>query len=203
MSKRATAETTTPAGTGQCIGYARVSTDQQTTALQTDALRAAGCTRIFLETASGALDARPELAKALDHLRPGDTLVVWKLDRLGRSLRHLIETIKGLQDRGVAFRSISEDVNTLTPGGKLVFHIFGALAEFERDLIRERTRAGLEAARARGRQGGRRAVLTPQKLAVAKQMYDAKQHTMAVIAATVGVSRASIYRALRPPAVAS
>ena len=123
------------------LGYARVSTADQRPELQLDALRAAGCYRIFVDTASGALDDRPELAKALDHLRPGDTLVVWKLDRLGRSLRHLIDTPGALQQREVGFRSLQESLEATTPGGKLIFHIFGALAEFERDLIRQRTQA--------------------------------------------------------------
>ena len=134
---------------GHLLGYARVSTGDQSPDLQLDALRAAGCYRVFVDTASGALAARPELAKVLDQLRPGDTLVVWKLDRLGRSLRHLIDTVSELERRDVGFKSLRESVDTTTPGGRLVFHLFGALAEFERDLIRERTAAGL-AARAPG-----------------------------------------------------
>ena len=184
---------------GHRLGYARVSTLDQHPDLQLDALAAAGCYRVFVDTASGALDARPELGKVLDQLRPGDTLVVWKLDRLGRSLRHLIETVGALAARGVGFTSLQEHLDTTTPGGKLVFHLFGALAEFERDLIRERTGAGLAAARARGRVGGRPPRMTPQKLAVARQLYESRQHTVAAIAKTVGVSRASIYRHLRPP----
>jgi DNA invertase Pin-like site-specific DNA recombinase len=122
--------------------------------------------------------------------------VVWKLDRLGRSLRHLIDTIRALEERGVGFRSLQEQVDTTTPGGRLVFHVFGALAEFERDLIRERTHAGLAAARARGRRGGRPSVMTAEKLRAARQLYDARQHTIAEIAATLGVSRATVYRSL-------
>jgi DNA invertase Pin-like site-specific DNA recombinase len=183
---------------GHRLGYARVSTGDQSPDLQLDALRAAGCYRVFVDTASGALAARPELAQVLDQLRPGDTLVVWKLDRLGRSLRHLIDTVGELERRGIGFKSLRESVDTTTPGGRLVFHLFGALAEFERDLLRERTAAGLAAARARGRTGGRPPVLTPQKLAVARQLYDSRQHTVAAIAATLGVSRASLYRHLRP-----
>jgi DNA invertase Pin-like site-specific DNA recombinase len=137
------------------IGYARVSTGEQTLALQLDALAQAGCGKVFTETASGATADRPALGQALAYLREGDTLVVWRLDRLGRSLPHLIETVAALRERGVGFRSLTEQVDTTTPGGKLVFHVFGALAEFERDLIRERTHAGLAAARARGRTGGR------------------------------------------------
>jgi len=136
------------------------STTEQSPTLQLDALQAAGCERVFTEEASGAVAERPELARALDHLRPVDTLVVWKLDRLGRSLRHLIDTVRGLEDRGVGFCSLQEQVDTTTPGGHLVFHVFGALAECERDLIRERTHAGLAAAR--GRRGGRPTVMTPE-----------------------------------------
>jgi DNA invertase Pin-like site-specific DNA recombinase len=181
---------------GDLIGYTRVSTTEQNPALQLDALHAAGCERVFCEEASGAAAERPELARALDHLRAGDTLVVWKLDRLGRSLRHLIDTVRALEDRGVGFRSLQEQVDTTTPGGRLVFHVFGALAEFERDLIRERTHAGLAAARARGRRGGRPSVMTAEKLRAARQLYDARQHTIAEIAATLGVSRATVYRSL-------
>src|SRR6184192_4901132 len=139
----------------ELVGYARISTGEQNAALQLDALKAGGCTRIYTDTASGALERRPQLERLLDHLRAGDTLVVWRLDRLGRSLRHLIETVGELAERGVGFRSLRESIDTTTSGGKLLFHIFGALAEFERDLIRERTQAGLAAARARGRKGGR------------------------------------------------
>src|SRR4249919_976304 len=142
------------------LGYARVSTHDQTLALQQDALTQAGCDRIFTDTASGAKAERQGLEEALSHVRRGDTLVVWKLDRLGRSLPHLIETITGLQERGIGFKSLTEQIDTTTSGGKLIFHVFGALAEFEREVIRERTQAGLTAARARGRTGGR-----PKKLA--------------------------------------
>ncbi|MBV9132035.1 MAG: recombinase family protein [Chloroflexi bacterium] len=179
------------------LGYARVSTTDQNPDLQLDALKAASCYRVFVDTASGALDDRPQLAKVLDQLRPGDTLVVWKLDRLGRSLRHLIDTVAELQRRDVGFRSLQENIDTTSPGGKLIFHIFGALAEFERDLIRQRTLAGLAAARARGRAGGRPSTMTPTKLTLARQLYDSREHTLAEIARTLGVSRASIYRHLR------
>ncbi|HEX8767278.1 MAG TPA: recombinase family protein [Jatrophihabitans sp.] len=134
---------------------ARVSTTDQQPQLQVDALERAGCYRVFTETASGAAADRPILEQVLDQLRPGDTLVVWKLDRLGRSLRHLVDMITGLADRGVGFRSLQEAIDITTPGGKLVFHVFAALAEFERDLIREQPAAGLAAARARGRHAGR------------------------------------------------
>src|SRR5919199_1111952 len=135
------------------IGYARVSTDDQTLDLQRDALTKAGCDRILTDTMSGATADRPGLTQSLAYARPGDTLVVWRLDRLGRSLRHLIETVTGLEQRGIGFKSLTEAIDTTSPGGKLVFHLFGALAEFERDLLRARTQAGLTAARARGRRG--------------------------------------------------
>ena len=157
-------------------------------------MEAAGCYRVFVETASGARSDRRVLEQVLDQLRPGDTLVVWKLDRLGRSLRHLVDTVAGLAERGVGFRSLQEAIDTTTPGGKLVFHVFAALAEFERDLIRERTTAGLAAARSRGRRGGRPSVMTIDKLQVAREMYRSGQYTVAAIATTLGVSRASIYR---------
>ena len=137
------------------IGYARVSTADQTLDLQKDALQQAGCTKIFTDTASGAKAERTGLDEALNYVRQGDTLVVWRLDRLGRSLTHLIDTITTLNNRKIGFKSITENIDTTTSGGKLIFHIFGALAEFERDIIQERTQAGLTAARARGRKGGR------------------------------------------------
>ena len=160
---------------GHLLGYARVSTTDQHPQLQVDALTAAGCYRVFTETASGARPDRHVLEQLLDQLRPGDTLVVWKLDRLGRSLRHLVDTITGLAERGIGFRSLQEQVDTTTPGGKLVFHVFAALAEFDRDLIRERTTAGLAAVRARGRQGGRPSVMTGHKARVAQEMYASGQ----------------------------
>jgi DNA invertase Pin-like site-specific DNA recombinase len=137
------------------IGYARVSTHEQTINLQRDALDKAGCTKIFTDTASGAKTEREGLEQALTYVRKGDTFVVWRLDRLGRSLPHLIATMTDLEERGIGFKSLTENIDTTTSGGKLIFHIFGALAEFERNLIRERTTAGLTAARARGRKGGR------------------------------------------------
>jgi DNA invertase Pin-like site-specific DNA recombinase len=180
------------------IGYARTSTADQKLDLQLDALKVAGAERVFKEKASGSLDERPQLAKLLDHVREGDVVVVWRLDRLGRSLRHLLELVGEFEERGVAFRSITEGIDTSTPGGKLIFHIFGALAQFERELIRERTMAGLAAARARGRRGGRPPTITKEKLAVAKAMYESRDHTVGAIAETIGVSRATVYRALRP-----
>ena len=137
------------------IGYARVSTGDQDTALQLDALRNAGCERLFEDKASGVKTDRPGLAEAIRYVRDGDTLTVWKLDRLGRSMTHLLQTVSDLEGRGVGFRSLTENIDTTTPTGRLVFHIFGALGQFERDLIRERTNAGLAAAAARGRKGGR------------------------------------------------
>jgi DNA invertase Pin-like site-specific DNA recombinase len=162
---------------GHLLGYARVSTADQQPALQVDALQAAGCYRVFTETAGGARADRPVLAQVLDQLGPGDTLVVWKLDRLGRSLRHLVDTITGLADRGVGFRSLQESIDTTTPGGRLVFHVFAALAEFERDLIRERTTAGLAAARARGRNGGRPPVLDSGQVELARELYASRRYT--------------------------
>src|SRR4029453_13834501 len=167
------------------IGYARVSTHDQTLALQQDALTQAGCERLFTDTASGAKADRPGLEEALSHIRSGDTLVVWKLDRLGPSLPHLIETITRLQERGVGFKSLTEQIDTTTSGGKLIFHVFGALAEFERDLIRERTQAGLQAARARGRKGGRPQSLDARKLAQARSLYKDPANTIADICATL------------------
>ena len=184
---------------GSLLGYARVSTEAQDPALQLDALTAHGCVRIWTDVASGKLDRRPELERILDHLREGDTLVVWRLDRLGRSLRHLIDVTIALGERGAMFCSLTEGIDTSTAAGKLTFHLFGALAEFERELLRERTMAGLEAARARGRTGGRKSVMTPEKLEIARQMYDSKEHTVERIASTVGVSRKTIYRHLSPP----
>ena len=189
----------TVARMGHLLGYARVSTTDQQPHLQVDALTAAACYRVFTQTAGGAAADRPVLGQLLDQLRPGDTLVVWKLDRLGRSLRHLVDTVTSLADHGIGFRSLQEAIDTTTPGGKLVFHVFAALAEFERDLIRERTAAGLAAARARGRRGGRPSVLTAHKLRVAQEMYRSGEYSVATIAKTLGVSRASIYRHLASP----
>lgn len=178
------------------IGYARVSTTDQKAELQIDALKAAGCQRVFTDRASGALTSRPQLDRMLDHLREGDVVLVWRLDRLGRSLKNLIALVEDLADRGVGFRSLTESIDTTTANGKLFFSIMGALAEFERELIRERTLAGLEAARARGRVGGRPSKMTPEKLRVAREMYDSKEHTVEAIAETVGVSRKTVYRHL-------
>lgn len=175
------------------LGYSRVSTADQRADLQSDALTAAGCWRIWSDTASGSTTSRPALDEVLDVLRPGDCLVVWRLDRLGRSLPHLVETVRGLAARGVGFRSLQEAIDTTTPGGRLVFHVFASLAEFERDLIRERTFAGLAAARARGRVGGRPTVMTTAKASAADQML-ATGTPVTQVAAALGVSRASLYR---------
>ena len=181
---------------GHVIGYARVSTADQDTALQRDALLKAGADRVFEDVASGAKAERPGLAAALAYLREGDTLAVWKLDRLGRSLPHLVQTVAELAARGIGFRSLTESIDTTTPNGRLVFHLFAALADFERDLIRERTRAGLAVAKARGRNGGRRPVITPEKLAKARELIDAKGLTVREAAGRVKVGKTALYEAL-------
>src|SRR3982751_2470177 len=178
------------------IGYARISTLDQTLALQQDALTAAGCKQLYTDTISGSVTERPGLTQALSHLRAGDTLIVWRLDRLGRSLPHLIDTIRQLQERGIGFRSLQEQIDTTTSGGKLVFHVFGALAEFERALIRERTHAGLAAARARGRLFGRPKVLTPQQVKQLPTLAKDDRNTVGEICQTLGNSRATYYRYL-------
>ncbi|MHA7191872.1 recombinase family protein [Arthrobacter sp. MDT2-16] len=182
---------------GHLLGYARVSTTDQDAALQVDALTAAGCYRVFVDTISGSLDQRPELTKLLGQLRPGDTLVVWRLDRLGRSIRHLIDQLTALQDKGIGFKSLQETIDTTSPGGRLVFHVFAALAEFERDLIKERTKAGLAAARARGRTGGRPPRLSLQQATAARRMYEQQDMTVEQIGQVLGVSRTTIYRTLK------
>jgi DNA invertase Pin-like site-specific DNA recombinase len=186
---------------GQLIGYARVSTVGQDLALQRDALERAGCDRIYDDTGSGSIRHRPELDACLDYLRAGDTLVVWRLDRLGRSLRHLIETIGDVEQREVGFRSLTEGLDTTTAAGRLTLHIFAALAEFERALVLERTRTGLEAARARGRSGGRPTMMSPEKVAAARALREWGELTMEEIASLLGVSRATLYRrfAVRDP----
>ena len=178
------------------VGYARVSTLDQNPALQIDALKGAGCERIFTEKASGAQRKRPELKAALDYIRAGDTLVVWKLDRLARSMRQLIETVEDLQSRCIELRSLTESIDTATPGGRLVFHIFGALAEFERAVIRERTSAGLQAARERGKKGGRPRTLGIGDLAAAKALLADPAIRVEDIAAHLKVSPATLYRHL-------
>ena len=174
------------------IGYARVSTDDQTLDPQRDALKDAGCERIFEDTAGGAAE-RPNLQRALSHLRAGDTLVVWRLDRLGRSLKDLIGRAEALRSEGIGLKSLKEAIDTDSPTGQLVFHIFGALAEFERALIRERTQAGLRAARARGRKGGRRKRLDRDQRAHAVELYRSREHTVKQVCKLMGISRATLY----------
>jgi DNA invertase Pin-like site-specific DNA recombinase len=178
------------------IGYARVSTHDQTLNMQRDALEKAGCEQIFTDQVSGTKAERKGLNEALSHLRAGDTLVVWRLDRLGRSLRHLIDTITMLHDRGVGFKSLQESIDTTTSGGKLVFHIFGALAEFEREIIRERTQAGLQSARSRGRIGGRPKTLTARQIQILRNMAADKSLTVSDICKTLGIGRTTFYRTL-------
>src|SRR5699024_7137129 len=182
---------------GHDFGYARVSTGDQDARLQHDALTAAGSYRIFTDAAAGSLESRPALDKLLERLRHGDTLAVWRLARLGRPTRRLTDPLAGLQERGVEFRSLQENIDTSSSGRRLIFHIFASLAEFERDLIRERTKAGLEAARARGRTGGRPPPLSGDKLRPARKLYEQKDMTVAQIGEVLGVSRTTVYRALR------
>jgi DNA invertase Pin-like site-specific DNA recombinase len=177
------------------IGYARVSTLDQTLDLQKDALRAAGCEKIFTDTASGATTERKGLDQALSQVRAGDTLVVWRLDRLGRTLPHLLQTVTSLEQQGVGFKSLTESIDTTSSSGKLIFQIFGALAEFERNLIRERTMAGLAAARARGRTGGRPKLdATNKKAQLARSLYQDKSRTVIDICKALNISRAQFYR---------
>ncbi|TPG06957.1 recombinase family protein [Curtobacterium flaccumfaciens] len=182
---------------GELLGYARVSMTDQDASLQLNALHDAGCYRVWVDTMSRSLEHWPELAKLLDQLRPGDTLVVWRLDRLGRSTRHLIDQLQALGERGVGFRSLQETLDTRSPGGRLVFHVFAALAKFERDLIRERTHTRFAAARARGRQGGRPPRLSGDQVQTARRLYEQREMTVAQIGDVLGVSRTTVYRALR------
>lgn len=178
------------------VGYARVSTDAQDTTMQTDALTSAGCERIFQETASGSREDRPQLRAAIDYVRAGDTIVVWKLDRLARSLSQLIRTVEELERREIGIRSLTETIDSTTAGGRLVFHIFGALAEFERAVIRERTREGLFAARRQGRVGGRKPSLAPRDLKAAQALLRDPSISFTETARRVGVSPATLYRYL-------
>ena len=179
------------------IGYARVSTTDQHLDLQHDALHTAGCERLFSDTVSGARVDRPGLTAALSACRSGDTLVVWKLDRLGRSLPHLVEIVQDLDARGVGFTSLQEQMDTTTSGGKLIFHIFASLAAFERDLIRERTHAGLAAARARGRKGGRPKGVNEKKRKAALALKRDPQYSIKEICEIVGISRNTYYKYTR------
>jgi DNA invertase Pin-like site-specific DNA recombinase len=178
------------------IGYARVSTEEQNLDLQGDALKQAGCEQIFTDRVSGTKDNRPGLTNALSHLRSGDTLVVWRLDRLGRSLTHLIATVTALQERGVGFKSLTESIDTTTSGGRLVFNIFASLAEFEREIIRERTNAGLKAARARGRNGGRPKKLSKKQIQVLQDLAGDRKHSVKEICSLFGIGRTAFYRYL-------
>lgn len=175
------------------IGYARVSTDDQNLHLQRDALGVAGCEKIFEDRCGGAKTDRPGLAAALGTTRRGDTLVVWRLDRLGRSLKDLIQLAEQLDGAGIGLRSLHDAIDTGSSGGRLVFHMFGALAEFERNLVRERTQVGLSAARARGRMGGRRKVLEPDKRRLAVQLYQERKHTVMEICRLMGISKPTLY----------
>ena len=176
------------------VGYERVSTDDQSTDLQHDALVQAGCEKFFSDKMSGAKFDRPGLTECLNFLREGDVLVVWRLDRLGRSLKDLIATIEALNERGIGFKSVQEAIDSTTPTGKLVFHIFGAIAEFERNLIRERIMAGLQASRARGRKGGRRQKLTPQQIAIGKSLAKDPDRTVISICEILNISKQTYYR---------
>lgn len=178
------------------IGYARVSTADQHLRMQEDALKSAGCEEIFSDVASGAKSQRPGLESALSYLREGDVLVVWKLDRLGRSIQHLIDTVNILQEKKIGFKSLQENIDTSTSGGKLIFHMFSALAEFERDLIRERTDAGLKAARARGKMGGRPPLLDTRQINRMVEMYNEQKNTVAEICKIYSISRPSFYNYL-------
>lgn len=181
------------------IGYARVSTNEQTLDLQIDALKANGCEKIFSDKGiSGAKADRPGLNEALAFLRPGDVLVVWKLDRLGRSLTHLVEVVNGLSAKDIQFKSLQEQIDTTTPTGKFTFHLFCALAEFERDLIRSRVSAGMEAARARGRVGGRPVTLSPDQVAIGKALSQNPDLSVKQICAQLGCSRSTYYRQIAP-----
>ena len=176
------------------IGYARISTAEQNLDLQVDKLKAAGCDRIFSDCISGSKSDRPGLIEALDFARSTDVLVVWKLDRLGRSLSHLIDTVQKLTERGIEFKSLQENLDTVSSGGKLLFHIFGAIAEFERDLIRERTLAGLESARARGRKGGAKKLLNKSQIKAGQELARDRTRSVAEICEFLKCSPSTYYR---------
>jgi DNA invertase Pin-like site-specific DNA recombinase len=178
------------------IGYARVSTDAQETHLQMDALKRAKCTRVYQEKVSGAKTERPELTRLLDSARKGDVVIVWKLDRLARSLRQLIDTTVLLNERGVELHSLTENINTTTPSGKLTFHLFASLAEFERDILRQRVNAGLKAARRRGRVGGRPKSMDEDDLKKARALLRSGDYTKVQVAKELEVSRHTLWRAL-------
>jgi len=179
------------------VGYARVSTHDQTINLQEDALKKAGCEKIFNDVMSGAKSDRPGLLQAVEYARSGDTLVVWKLDRLGRSLKQLIETVSNLNSRGVQIKSLQESIDTNTPNGKFFFHVFGALAEFEKDIIRERTLAGLASARARGKCGGRPSKLTKEQIQQLKALHKDPNNKIADLLKTFNIKKPTLYRYLK------
>ncbi|XHX75702.1 MAG: recombinase family protein (plasmid) [Stenomitos frigidus ULC029] len=176
------------------IGYERVSTDDQNLALQHDALQAAGCEKIFADKMSGAQADRPGLKEAFGFARKGDTIVVWRLDRLGRSLKDLMALVEVLESQKIGLRSLQKSIDTTSSGGKLIFHLFGALAEFERNLIRERTQAGLQAARARGRKGGRRQKLTQQQIDMGRSLAADPKRSVSSICQHLEISRPTFYR---------
>jgi DNA invertase Pin-like site-specific DNA recombinase len=176
------------------IGYARISTQDQTLAPQRDALEKVGCEKILTDRVSSTKEERKGLTEALSHLREGDTLVVWRLDRLGRSLRHLIDTITALGERGVGFKSLQENIDTTTSGGKLVFHIFGSMAEFEREIIRERTLAGLASARSRGRKGGRPKALSDKEIQQVRELYKSNTLPVEDICRRFNITRMTLHR---------
>ena len=179
------------------IGYCRISTNDQNLDLQLDELKKAGCERIFQDIASGAKSDRKGLKEAIEFARSGDVIVCWKLDRVGRSLRYLIETINTLKDRGIGFRCLTQQLDTTTPSGMLIFHVFGAMSEFERSLIQERTQAGLQAARARGRLGGRPKSVNENRIASASTLYKDGKMSINQICETLKISRATFYRDLK------
>lgn len=179
------------------IGYARVSTDDQDCTLQVQALEAAGCEKIYQEKASGGKFDRPELIRCIDALRPGDTLAVWRLDRLGRSTKDLIELVNSLKEKGIHFESLQESISTTTASGQLVFHLFAALAEFERNLIRERTKAGLASARARGRKGGRKPVLDGKDKEKFLRLADTQQVPIKELAEMFHIGRSTAFKILK------
>jgi DNA invertase Pin-like site-specific DNA recombinase len=178
------------------IGYARVSTQDQDFSLQGDALKKNACKRIYKDQVSGIKSKRPELRKALDYARKGDVIVVWRLDRLGRSLKDLLEIVHRLNERKVGLKSLTESLDTTTPGGRLIFHVFGAIAEFERSLIRERTMAGLRAAKKRGRIGGRPCTLSKKDIAAAKTLLSNPEITVVDVCKQLRTSPATLYRHL-------
>lgn len=184
-------------GERMLVGYMRISTAEQNLNLQRDALVAAGCEKIFEDVGSGAVDSRKGLGECLDYVRAGDTVVSWKLDRLGRSLKHLLQMVSDLEKRKVGLKVISENIDTTTDTGRLVFHLFASLAEFERSLIRERTNAGLQAARARGRKGGRPRTMDEKKIGMAKLLMNDTANSVDEICKSLKVSRSTLYRNLK------